>query len=315
MPASVVLRHDDVPTDDGLAALRQAAQDLLGGTSCRLTPLRLRPKVAGETQKFLVRAPSSNAQPPLGLIEWSVEAAPNKASRAARRADAARSALGPVLGEPVVVPRQLGTFDGRSATIAPFHDDWTQLPLLRRLQRRRVLRDVLAWHLEAVSRTARAATPQEAEDEFHVPLRRLAAHPAVSADVRAAATQALDDLDAGRWTPWLALWHGDFWCGNLMRPLPGARHRMAVIDWGGARRAGPGIYDTLCMADSVGMPPDVLRAELERHAAVLHCAPAHVGGHALASLGWLSRNLGEWPVARFAEKCERVLCLLRTVRT
>jgi hypothetical protein len=142
----------------------------------------------------------------------------------------------------------------------------------------------------------------------------LAAHPAVSAAVRGAAAQALDGLDAGRWTPSLALWHGDFWCGNLMRPLAGARHRMAVIDWGGSRRAGPGIYDTLCMADSVRMPPDALRAELDRHADALQCAPAHVGGHALASLGWLSRHLGEWPMARFVETCDRVLGLLRAAR-
>ena len=313
MPASVLLRHDHVPAGDGLAELRHAAQDLLGRESCRLTPLRLRPKVADETQKFLVRAPSSNAQP-LGLIEWSVAAAPNEASRAARRAEEARSVLGPVLGEPVVVPRHLGTFAGRSATIAPFHGDWTPLPVLRRLQRQRAVREALGWHLAVVRHTARVVTPREVEDEFQWPLRRLAAHPAVSTAVRAAAAQALDDLDAGRWTPSLALWHGDFWHGNLMRPLAGARYRMAVIDWGGARRAGPGIYDTLCMADSVGMTPGALRVELDRHADALQCAPAHVGGHALASLGWLSRHLGEWPVARFVEKCDRVLGLLRAAR-
>lgn len=285
-------------------SLLQQAQLALGEPLERVQAVAGTFKVPDESFKFFVTDARGR---PVGVIEWSNPSAPDAAENAASRAAQARQRLGDSLGEPVVVPRLLGRFGGRSASVAPYHAAWPQQPLRQRLQHRRLVPEVLQWWREAVQHSARPATPDEREREFVQPLQALARHRALDGALRDAAAQALADLEAGLWQPALALWHGDLWAGNLLRPRAGARRGFAVIDWGGSRSAGHGIYDLLRLASSFQLHPSRLAQELHHHAGALGCAPFYVRNHALAALGWLSMHLGAWPLEGFVGVCRESL--------
>src|SRR5512145_3003019 len=97
--------------------LLEAAKEVLRLRSATLGERMGAPKGDDGSRTYELRTPEGST---VAIVEWSNPTAPQGAALTAERAQAARAALGPQLGEPVVVPRLLGTFDGRSANLSPF---------------------------------------------------------------------------------------------------------------------------------------------------------------------------------------------------
>jgi hypothetical protein len=299
-------------TPERTSQLLEAAKEALRLRAATLAERVGAPKVADESRKFMLRTPDGST---VAIVEWSSAAAPQGAALSAARGQAARAAQGPRLGEPVVVPRLLGSFDGRSANVSPFHPPWSRQRLIGALQKRRAAAAALRWWHEVARATARPAVKaQQLHGEWIEPLRALASETALDRAVRDAALTALallrNDASFGD-APATALWHGDLWLGNLLPPARGARYPFAVIDWGGSRDAGAPGYDLLRLVGSARLSPVRVAAALRSHAQALRCSPQQVAASALAGLGWLSAHRGAWPFERFAESCTWAVQTLR----
>lgn len=216
----------------------------------------------------------------------SSSADPNAVVENARRGEEARRALGE-LGDVIPSPIRFGVVDGRSYAVFPHYRPFRfrgRPRFLGDLQRLMLVRRALPWFRAATKRTADEPTPEERQDLFIAPLRRLGDTPDVPNKTRAAAEMALGRLEKGAWSPLLSFTHDDSGFGNFLKPngRPASKYPI-IIDWERSLVRGYGFYDIIGMS-SARLCARRVRAELERHRQILDCDPRDIRNYLLAVL-------------------------------
>jgi hypothetical protein len=258
-------------------------------------PMGLARKSADTSDKYLVR---NSLGQPAAVLSLSPAERPHATDVAAKSTRMAQVALGPRLGRVVLMPWRSGKIGDIGFSVAPYHRPVSTFAPKRALERRRLRQLARGWLQDTLRHTARTADAHEIEDEFRAPLAALAGLQGMRPDIAQRAAAELRALDAGHWQPRLALAHNDLWQDNFLWAPDDNEFGFVVIDWGGARAAGHAIYDLLRLALSSPADIDATLSELRAHCRILECPPEHAAGHALAALGHLAMNLGDWPVER-----------------
>jgi hypothetical protein len=277
------------PTLEALLATRRG----LG----RIEPMGLARKSADTSDKYLVR---DSLGQPAAVLSLSPAERPHATDVAAGSTRMAQAALGPRLGRVVLMPWHSGKIDGIGFSVAPYHRPVSAFAPQRALERRRLLRLARRWLQETLRHSVRGADANEVQSQFSAPLAALANLQGLRSEIRRRAAAELHALDAGHWQPRLALAHYDLWQDNFLWAPGDNEFGFVVIDWGGARARGHAIYDLLRLALSSPADIGATLSELRAHCRILECPPDHAAGHALAALGHLAMNLGDWPVERLA---------------
>jgi thiamine kinase-like enzyme len=292
-----------------LSQLQPALEDVCAarGGFGSVAPMGVPRKVTDSSDKYLVRDRGGR---PLAVLSVSPPDRPHATDQAADRTREAQSALGQRLGRAVLMPWHVATVKGLSYSLTPYRRPLSTFGPRRAIERRRLMPPAWRWLLEALRHTVRAPDVQELDANFLIPLRALANLGTVSSAIRQRAARELSALEAGQWQARLTLAHYDLWEGNFLWAPGDCEFGFAIIDWGGARAGGHAIYDLLRLAISSPAAHDATLAQLRDHCRTLECAPEHAAGHALAALGYLTMNLGDWPVDRFAITAQSCFDLL-----
>lgn len=310
------------PTGNDLAGwLRDPLAEALGDRFGRLeiSFLARADRVADGTTVLLLR---DSAGQPRAVALCSAEVSPDMVQRAMRRAQAAKLALGPTLGERILDPLAEGRVRGLSYAVLPYCDRLSELPPVLWMQRAALRRPLFDWLWRATERTVRDADRATIGHSFAEPLRHLGSLKLMSGGLRAAAERAAGRLDAGAWTPKHVLMHGDLWKGNIViapaaRPFGrwGWRDRFSVIDWAGSEIHGYAMYDLVRLAQSMHLNGAKLQCELDRHCRVLRCESTDAISHLLAALGHIANNLEHFPMDRYTRMAESCFATLENVVT
>lgn len=282
----------------GIVETARQILDSRGGLG-RIDALPLPRLVADSADKFIA---FSTRGDPLAIIVIAPKTHPHAVQEAAERASLARQRLGPQLGAPVLAPLYVGETEGTGFSITEYCQPFEEGRLRGRWNRWRIANSVFEWLRASTAQTVQPIDAAQTNALYAEPLARMAQHPAIRPEDRAAAQTALEALKGGHWVPQAALCHYDFWMGNLLRapassPSP---RRFVVIDWAGANVLGHGIYDLVRMSISLDTSPARALRELTAHCRVLGCEPTQARHYLLSALGHLAGALGEWPVERFA---------------
>jgi hypothetical protein len=276
-----------LPTLESLLAARRGL-----GT---VEPMGLERKSADTSDKYLVR---DRLGQPAAVLSLSQPERPLATDEADSGTRLAQSALGPRLGRVVLMPWRTGKVGGIGFSVAPYHRPVSTVQPKRAIERRRMLHLARHWLRDTLRHTVRVAADHEVERDFRAPLTALANLQGLRPQIRQRAVAELRALDAGHWQPRLTLAHYDLWQDNFLWAPDDNEFGFVIIDWGGARANGHAIYDLLRLALSSPVNIGATLSELRAHCRILECPPEHAAGHALAALGHLAMNLGDWPVER-----------------
>jgi hypothetical protein len=295
--AAATARGPQVTREHLVSQLRPTLEALLAsrGGLGGIEPMGLARKSADTSDKILVR---DSLGQPSAVLSLSPAERPHATDVAADSTRIAQAALGPRLGRVVLMPWRTGQINGIGFSVAPYHRPVSELQPKRALERRRLLHLARRWLRDTLRHTVRAADAREVEREFRAPLAALARLQGLRPDIRERADAELRALDAGHWQPRLALAHYDLWQDNFLWASDDNEFGFVVIDWGGARASGHAIYDLLRLALSSPADIGATLAELRAHCRILECPVEHAAGHALAALGHLAMNPGDWQVER-----------------
>jgi Phosphotransferase enzyme family len=300
--------HPEMGLPTGIVnAIRSALQNEEGFGAIRRLE---RPKlVSDQMDKYLIL---DHQAKPRALVAVSPVSRPRAAREAGEHANAARLALGEVLGQSVLVPTHVGECNTLSFSISPYLMPLSERRLKRRIQQWRLSPSLFRWLWQVVERTARMPSQVEIDREFRKPLHQVLNHPKLSERAGQLASAALLQLESGEWQPRLVLAHYDFWTGNiLLRPRnDNDDFGFAVIDWLGSRMAGHPIYDLVRITLSLGISDRNFDAHLAAHCRVLGCEPSQATHYVSAATGHLAIHLGEWPEEKFIGSTERCFDLL-----
>jgi hypothetical protein len=265
-------------------------------------------KIEDGIKVLLIR---DSARQPRAVILVSSPAAPNMVERAMRRARLAKSILGNFGGAHILDPVTEGKTDGLTYAVLPYCRPLSDSRPVWWIQRAFLLPSLLAWLRRATECTARELNPDSVDQRFGEPLRRLATLQLLGARMRAAASRALERLEADAWTPRFVLMHGDFWKGNVLtRPASASVERRAwqegfvIIDWAGSEVEGYAIYDLVRLSESMRVHPRRIREEVEKHCRLLSCVPADARSYLLAALGHIALHLEHFPLFRYVQMAE-----------
>ena len=72
-----------------------------------------------------------------------------------------------------------------------------------------------------------------------------------------------------------------------------------VIDWPGAQARGHALFDLVRLAQSMSLSPAGLRAEVDRHCALLGCDRVDAMSYLLAGVGHMAASLEHFPMETF----------------
>jgi hypothetical protein len=292
--------------------LQSSLEDILAarGGFGSAAPMRLARKYTDSSDKYLVRDRRGQA---VAILSLSPPDRPQAMDLAARSTFDAKAALGERLGRVVLIPWHTGWVNGCSFTVTPYHRPLSSFKPQRAIERRRLWQRAGHWLQQTLRHSVRTPDAQEVQSEFKLPLAALADLASLTPQIRERARRELRALEAGDWQPRLALAHYDLWQDNLLWAPDDNEFGFIAIDWGGARAGGHAVYDLLRLALSSPASVDATLQQLRDHCRVLVCPPEHAAGHALAALGHLARNLGDWPIERLmmtAQRCFELLCAL-----
>ncbi|WP_337174581.1 phosphotransferase [Paludisphaera sp.] len=256
-----------------------------------------------DTAKFLIRDRRGR---PSAVLLGSPTRYPDAVEQYIGRSRAAAKALGPELGRVILSPLLEGRASGRSYAILPYNEPMSRNRLVNRLQRAVLTRPLLSWLRRATSATKSGPIAPGSDPALTRSLEHVAGVPGMIADARAAAERALRRASSGEWRPRRVLVHGDFWIGNLLiKPVADAGRRpgdrLTIIDWGGSRTDGAGMFDLLQFLGSIGAGPRTLRREVLAHCGTLDCDPADAYSHLALAMGELGQTLNQFPMERYIE--------------
>jgi len=245
---------------------------------------------------------------PAAFVVVSPELFPNSVRDAANTTHAIRSALGPSLGDAVLVPYFVGDIEQRSYSITAYCEPMSSRRWISRWQRMRMAPAILSWLTEATRASAKQTA--DVDDTIRAPLKALAAHERIDTATRQAASAALDDFERGLWRPRSVVAHNDLWWGNFLhrQRVDGAPRPFYLIDWGGGQIDGVPFYDLVRVSNSLNVSARRFRRTLLAHCDILECRPEDSLSYLCVALGRLLSNLGEWPEEQFdstARSCLR----------
>jgi hypothetical protein len=292
--------------DAGTAALPPGAGDKLreflgaGRRLGRVAQLPVLRRVEDHCDKFVALDGDGR---PSAFVVVSPASHPHAVSDAAERALLMQGALGPALGDSVLLPWLVGKPDGISYSITPYCRPMSAHRLMGRWERWRLAPRALAWLERVVRDTVRPVAAHDLASRVAGPLHALMRETQLEPALRAAAQFALDELANGAWRPATVVAHNDFWWANFVHRDASAAPSFPyfVIDWGGGVVAGAPIYDLMRLSMSLNVSPSALRRHVAAHAALLGCRPRDAMGYLLVALGTLSLDRGEWPLDQFLQ--------------
>jgi hypothetical protein len=184
--------------------------------------------------------------------------------------------------------------DGRSFVVMPRGIPLSGSRLIFELQKRRIKPVIFDW-LAGLA-TKAAAPSDKTSAEYQASLESLARLNSIPAGISSAARDGLARLSKGGFVPRHCPMHGDLWRGNI---IYGRDKSPKVIDWRGSRMDGYGFFDLVKFAHSFRVKAEDLRSEVQIHAKSFGIDVIDARTTLLASCGFISRNLGEFPVENF----------------
>lgn len=119
------------------------------------------------------------------------------------------------------------------------------------------------------------------------------------AQMRQAANDAMERLQAGVWAPKQCLHHEDFWVGNVLVGQRGHGPEFHVIDWAGMNLQGYPFLDLARMLESARVGGRTRRAYVEKLRAALGSAPCDTLAYCLSGVGNIGQNLEFFPQDRY----------------
>ena len=255
--------------------------------------------IADNPVKATIRDSSGN---PYAFVLCSQPQYPSLVARGVAKAEAISNLLGRELGAALIRPLLVGTVDGVSYAILPWHRPMPASRLRRYLARTRIRGGVLSWLRQATSAAVAAHSSIDASTRYEYALQHLRTFPRLRADLRDSVEASMKRLEKGDWHPKHTFDHNDLSIDNLLLPHSNYRPHyrgFVIIDWAGATECGFGIYDLIRFCTSAAIPTRVLARELRFHCNALHCELVDAKGHLLACLGNLYLNLECFPEDRY----------------
>lgn len=267
-------------------------------------------KVADDPLKLLLHWPNGK---PRALIKVSVEAAPQLVRREAEMARQTRELLGPELGRHIPDTIWVGEIEGLSYLVRAYYETLSGSRWISAIQKFWLRPRLFEWLRQVTAKSLVDATDEEIEQDFIIPLKKIADDAECSRDVREMSKRALSRAEQGSWRPRYVLAHGDLWKDNVFllgeMTLPSSLVGLAdfvVIDWAGAMVKGHAIMDLIRLARSLGLSRQRLRQELITHCDILRCEVVDAAGYLAAAIGYLGMHLEHFPRNRYlalAESC------------
>lgn len=288
--------------------LTQPLTDSLPGHDHLKIEYLCKPKaVADDATKLLVL--NQNNQP-IAVVLVSSRVEPDLVQRGIDRACAIKEHLGPTLGAVILDPITNGAIDTNSYTVLPYCKQVSKGRILRRIHRIAFRPVVLEWLAQIIETTARALDVDAAHSGFVKPLEYLQAAEFMSPSIRNAASNSIDRIQAGAWSPRHVVTHGDLWEGNILfsnktdHDPDNPFTKLVIIDWPGGLVDGYAMYDIIRFGLSTKLSNHTLHTQIQRHCTALECETLDAESYLLAALGHLGMNLGHFPQDRYATMTE-----------
>ncbi|MFN3880722.1 MAG: hypothetical protein ACK4L8_04750 [Nitrincola lacisaponensis] len=121
-------------------------------------------------------------------------------------------------------------------------------------------------------------------------------------------------LKNGKWKPFCIPDHNDLWRGNfLMEGSPYHFKNFRVIDWGAANVHGYGVHDLLTFSLSFGVSAKQLASYFKLYMIKLGCDKQVLLYQYIAGMGYLGRNINNFPYQQYCLKVNKEFDLLRKV--
>jgi hypothetical protein len=257
---------------------------------------------------------------PCAVLLCAPADAPQVVQCAMQQARMAKRLIGTELGLHILDPLAEGHVQGLSYALLPYCVGLASRGIPWRLQRARLRPVLFDWLFGVCASTVRPVDQAGAERQFAAPLAALASLPDIDEPMRAAARRAWRRLSDGQWTPRTVLMHGDLWKGNVLLRATGRYaqrwrrpEHFVVIDWPGARAQGHALFDVVRLAHSMCLGRKALRAEVDRHCALLGCDRVDAMSYLLTACGHMGASLEHFPMASFLRMVRDCHALLAEV--
>jgi len=196
--------------------------------------------------------------------------------------------------------------DGRSFVVMPKGKGLSKNRIIFAMQKRRIEPVILKW-IRALAVEATGPSDRSSA-EFQASLESLLAIRSLPAEIATSARDGLARLSKGLFVPRHCPMHGDLWKGNI---IYGPDNSIKVIDWRGYRMDGYGIFDLVKFCQSFNVNKDRFRGEMKFHAYSLGIDEIDVRTTFLAGCGYISRSLGEFPLASFVAMTSSLFSFLK----
>lgn len=123
-------------------------------------------------------------------------------------------------------------------------------------------------------------------------------------------SEAKNALECERWKPIHLPDHNDLWKGNFLVNSSKFSLDFKVIDWAAANVNGYGVHDLVTFSLSFGVSPDKLNRFLKIYQNKLGVSSDIILFQYLSSIGYLGRNMNNFPYVRYLEKVNKELSFL-----
>ena len=300
MKEPIVTSPDNLSPVDAPPGLPALAAALSAGLGQDLTAAAIHPlqdaahkaEVADATLKYRVSLPGEAP----GFLLVSGAGNPDMMGRAVRNIALCRAQLSAAVAAPVLPPLTDGVVAGRHFAL------WSARPdflaggrVLRVIRRRQYTGRICDWLVALAAETRKKANTETVSGD----LGTIAGDAGLPDAIRGTAHQALDRLRAGTWVPEHCFQHGDFWSGNVLRPLRGEAVPFHVIDWAGLSAEGYPFIDMARMLMSLRSPARVATRHVAALQEVMACSREDALAYVLAALGHTGQRLEHFPPDRY----------------
>lgn len=242
---------------------------------------------------------------PTAFAVVSAAKAPSLVTRANERARRIVMRTGAELGRAVLLPIAEGKLDdGRSWAISRYCSPLPEGRLARRAMRTVLRPNLLRW-LAGVTAVTGRAVDNEGIAVLSERLRTFLDFPRLPRCIAEATRVALMRLDAGSFSPFHVVTHGDCWLGNILLPRDPAHlprlQDFVLIDWAGAHEDGHPLLDLVRVATDFRMPAVSLRREIEHHMRLLGQSADDAAAHLASAFALSADRLEYFPPEAFLQ--------------
>lgn len=278
-----------------------------------ITPFGNIKGVRDETLKLMVK--DSNGHK-IAVVLCSSPASPNLVARGAKNSHLAKDMLGAELGNQILTPSYQSDFEGVTYIIMRYYLPLSNHRLLWYFEKAFLSPIVFRWLARMTKATVTKLNSSEIEQKFVIPLQHLIELDAITDRVRAEASQALARLESGQWQPCHVLMHGDLWKGNILLDQENKSQTgfFKIIDWAGSLIHGYAMYDLVRLGSSFKLTNMQMHQQIASHCQILNCDLIDARSHLASALAYLSMNLEDFPLDRFAKTGDHCFAALDNAR-